>query len=119
MVIRLPSLTTLGDECRSVTDILMCSRFNSSIGIKLPLDQPMNVRTLLNVACPAVLCQYFGRKVDESSNVWLSIEHRYTYDSGICLSSVGMDPYIFVAHPFTLSLDIIASEFHSLINFNI
>ena len=91
MVVRLLSLTTLGDECRPVIDILMCTRFNLSMGIQLSLDQPMNAHTLLNVDCLAVLCQYFGRKADESYNVWIGIEHRYAYDSGKDLPSFDMD----------------------------
>ena len=41
------------------------------------------------------------------------------YGRGTGLSSIGMDPSNFVTRPFTSSLDIIASELHSLINSNI
>ena len=58
------------NSTRVFSTTLMCSRFNSSIGIQLPLDQPMNVHTLLNIDCTALLCQYFGRKVDKLSNAY-------------------------------------------------
>ena len=108
MVIKLPSATTLDDQCRSVIDILLCSRLKYSKGIKLSLDKQMNVHTLLNIYRPAVLRQYYGIKVDELSNGSPGIEYRYTYDSGTGISSVGMYPYNFVTRPFSASLDIIA-----------
>ena len=93
-------------------DVLLCSRFNSSKGIKLSLDKPMNVHTLLNINHPAVLQQYFGVKFDDLSNVMPGIEYRFTYGSGTGISSVRMDRSKFVTHPFTLSLHIIARELH-------
>ena len=119
MVVRLPFDTTLGDQCRSVMDILLCSRFNSLKGIKLSLDKPMNVHTLLNINRPAVLRQYYGVKFDEVCNIVPGMEYRYTYGNGTGLSSVGMDPSNFVTRPFSPSLHIIARELHSLINSNV
>ena len=63
MVIQLPSATTIGNQRRSVIDVLMCSRFNSSNGIGLTLVKPMNVHILFNIDHPAVLRQYFGMQV--------------------------------------------------------
>ena len=100
-------------------DILLCSRFNSVEGIKLSLDKPMNVHTLLNINRPAVLRQYFGVKFDELSNVVPGMEYRYTYEYGTGLSSVGMDPSNFVTRLFSPSLHIIVRELHMLINSNL
>ena len=116
MVVRLPSITTLGDRYRSVMDVLLCSRFNSSQGIKLLLDKPINMHTLLNIDRPAVLRQHFGMKVYKLSNVLPGIEYGYTYGSGTGISSVGMDRSKFFTRPFTPSLNIIARELHLLIN---
>ena len=119
MVVRLPIDTKLCDQCRSVIDVLLCSSFNSAKGIKLSLDEPMNVHTLLNINRPAVLQQYFGMKVDDLSNVVPGMEYRYTYGNGTGISSVGMDPSNFVTRPFSPSLHIIARELHLLINSNV
>ena len=119
MVFRLPFDTTLGSQCRSVMDVLLCSHFNSSKGIKPSLDKLMNVQTLLNINRPAVLRQYFGVNVDDLSNVLPGMEYRYTYGNGTGLSSVGMDTSNFITRPFTPSLHIITRELHSLINSNV
>ena len=86
IVVQLTCFATLGDGCRSILDDLICSHSNSI----------MNAHTLLNVYHPAVLRQHFGSKINELSNVWLALEHRYTYSSGTGIFSFGMDQTNFV-----------------------
>ena len=80
--------TLLYDFSRSVIDTLLHNPINSKNGLKLSIDTPLNNDACLNIHCPAVLRQYFGRQVENSGP---DVE-RYTYSSGSGTSSVGMDP---------------------------
>lgn len=60
----------------------------------------MNVNTSLNVERPAILYQFFDKKVNQTVNVSSRSEFRYTYGSSSGISSVGMDQNNFVTRQF-------------------
>ena len=58
--------------------------------VKISRDKPMNPNTSLNIERPAVLCQYFCKKCDQTVNISSRSEHRYIYGSISEISSVGI-----------------------------
>jgi len=87
---------------------------NSSEGIQLSLDTPLNNTKNLNTLRPAVLRQYFGDDVDVISKSQKFVR-RYTYGFGSGTSSVGMDPLNFVTRKMTPEMKYIGRNLHQLL----
>ena len=64
MVIQLSNKHLMGMYARNVIHSLITMPINSSEGIKLSLDTPLNNTKNLNTLRPAVLRQYFANDVD-------------------------------------------------------
>ena len=93
--IQFPKHTSLSNSSRSIIDKLICSDINSTDGIRLSLDTPLNNPPMLNILRPAVLRQYYSLNIEHLYSD-INIIRRYTYGSGTGSSSVGMDPRNFV-----------------------
>ena len=90
----------LYDLSRSVIDTLLYNRINIKNGLKLSIDTPLNNDAYLNIHCPAVLRQYFGRQVENSAH---KLE-MYTYGSGSGTSSIGMDYHNFLTRSLIVEM---------------
>ena len=114
LVCHLPQNTLLYDFSRAVIDELIRSPINSSSGIKLSLDKPLNNDLKLNLLRPAVLRQYYGADIgDDDCN-----KRRYTYGSGTGTSSVGMDPLNFVTRSFDAKMIAMGNDIYDMLHNN-
>ena len=114
LVIQFPSHTSLSNSSRSIIDKLICSDINSSNGIRLSLDTPLNNPPMLNILRPAVLRQYYSLNIEHLHSDINSVR-RYTYGSGTGTSSVGMDPRNFVTRVMSEEMSYLSKELHDLL----
>ena len=85
----------------------------------------MNNRSCLNILRPRALRQYFGWNITENlghnspdSSGNETIFTRYSYGSGSVTALVDMDPYNFVTHKTSDTLECMADELHCVIKSN-
>lgn len=91
---------------------------NSTEGIQLSLDTPLNNPISLNIIRPAVFRQYFGNNIDDNATLENEVK-RYIYGSGSGASSVGMDTCNFVTNKrMTNSMQMLSSEIHNFLRNN-
>jgi len=114
MVIQLSKKHLMGIYARNVIHSLITMPINSSEGIILSLDTPLNNTKNLNTLRPAVLRQYFANDVDVICKSE-KFERRYTYGSGSGTSSVGMDPLNFVTRKMSPEMQYIGRNLHQLL----
>ena len=114
IVIQLSHKDLVGIYARNVIHSLITMPINSSEGIQLSLDTPLNNTKNLNILRPAVLRQYFGDDVDVISKSEKFVR-RYTYGLGSGTSSVGMDPLNFVTRKMSPEMQYIGRNLHQLL----
>ena len=114
LLLHLDKSTKVAFDARVVIHKLITNPINSSVGINLSLDTPLNNRQTTNIGRPGALRQYFADDVVviRQSDTFVC---RFTYGFGSGTSSVGMDPTNFMTRKMTLEMNDIAVALHNML----
>ena len=94
---------------RNILDKLLLSDINSTYGISIVSEQPMNNDYMLNISRPAVVRQYYGKNIGNAeNNLILRTTYGYT-------SSVGTDPERYIPKPFDTDMQIMSKYVMSIL----
>ena len=98
------------DLAHGIVDKFICSPINSDCGLHIVVERAMNNLPSLNINRPAVIRQYFGLTVNDSTK-------RYTYPKVTSVGgvSLGTDPNNFITRPMNKDMYNIGNKLRQLL----